>query len=52
VNFLAGKEWTIRKKNVLGLNIRVVGSGGKRYIPIDFAKSQASGETEYDYTYA
>ncbi len=51
-NFLAGKEWTIRKKNVLGFNFRVVTSGGKRYIPIDFAKSEASGETEYDYSHA
>jgi hypothetical protein len=52
VNLLAGKEFTIRKKNVFGMNIRVVTSGGKRYIPIDFAKSEASGETEYDYTQA
>jgi len=52
VNFLAGKEWTIRKKNVLGLNFRTVTSGGKRYIPIDFAKSGASGETVYDYSEA
>ncbi|MCX6275656.1 MAG: TonB-dependent receptor [Bacteroidetes bacterium] len=52
LNTLAGKEWTIKKKNVLGLNFRIVTSGGKRYIPIDFAKSEASGETEYDYTQA
>ena len=52
VNFLAGKEWTIRKKNVFGFNVRVVTSGGKRYIPIDFAKSEASGETEYNYAEA
>jgi len=52
INFLAGKEWTIRKKNVFGFNLRVVTSGGKRYIPIDFVKSEASGETEYDYSEA
>ncbi|CAN5537969.1 carboxypeptidase-like regulatory domain-containing protein [soil metagenome] len=52
VNLLAGKEWTIRTKNVLGFNVRTVTSGGKRYIPIDFAKSEASGETEYDFTEA
>ncbi|MEO8088159.1 MAG: TonB-dependent receptor [Bacteroidota bacterium] len=52
VNFLAGKEWTIRKKNVFGFNLRTVTSGGKRYIPIDFARSEANGETEYDYTEA
>lgn len=52
VNLLAGKEWTIKKKNVLGLNFRIVTSGGKRYIPIDFARSEASGETEYDYSHA
>lgn len=49
VNVLGGKEWTIRKKNVLGLNFRVVTSGGKRYIPIDFNQSAVSGETVYDY---
>jgi len=52
VNFLAGKEWTVRKKNVFGVNFRVVTSGGKRYLPIDFAKSEASGETVYDYSEA
>jgi len=52
LNFLGGKEWTIRKKNVLGLNFRIVTSGGKRYVPIDFAKSEASGETVYDYSEA
>lgn len=52
MNILAGKEWTIKKKNVLGLNFRIVTSGGKRYIPIDFARSEASGETEYDYAHA
>jgi hypothetical protein len=52
VNFLGGKEWTIRKKNVFGLNFRVVSSGGKRYVPIDFDKSAASGETVYDYSEA
>jgi hypothetical protein len=52
VNFLAGKEWTIRRKNVFGFNVRLVTSGGKRYIPIDFAKSEISGETEYDYSQA
>jgi len=52
VNLLAGKEFTVRRKNVFGINMRIVTSGGKRYIPIDFVKSEASGETEYDYSQA
>ena len=47
-----GKEFTVRKKNVFGLNLRIVTSGGKRYIPIDFERSEASGETAYDFTEA
>ncbi len=52
INFLAGKEFTIHKKNVFGFNLRVVTSGGKRFVPVDFAKSAAMGESEYDYTQA
>jgi hypothetical protein len=48
VNVLAGKEWTIKSKNVFAFNVRTVGSGGKRYVPIDFTASQLSGETKYN----
>ena len=47
LNVLAGKEWTIKKKNVLGINFRTVASGGKRYTPIDAVKSVQNGQTEY-----
>ncbi len=46
INVLGGKEWTIKKKNVLGINFRIVASGGKRYTPIDAAKSMQTGQTE------
>ncbi len=52
VNALAGKEWTIKKKNVFAFNFRTVAAGGKRYVPIDFIASQAAGETKYDEVHA
>lgn len=52
VNVLAGKEWTVKKKNVFAFNVRTVGSGGKRYVPINFAASQLAGETKYDESHA
>ncbi len=51
-NLLGGKEWTIRKKNTIAINLKTTYAGGKRYIPIDFAQSQLSGETEYFYNRA
>ncbi|MEI6899825.1 MAG: hypothetical protein WCL00_08105 [Bacteroidota bacterium] len=40
VNLLGGKEWTIRKKNILGVNLKASYSGGEYYIPIDLATSK------------
>lgn len=51
-NLLGGKEWTIRKKNTISINIKTTYAGGRRYIPIDFAASQIAGETEYDEDHA
>jgi hypothetical protein len=48
VNMLGGKEWSIRKKNTISINLKTTVAGGKRFLPIDFAKSQAEGETQYD----
>lgn len=45
---LGGKEWTIRKKNIVGFNFRTVYAGGKRYVPVDIEASQLKGQTEYD----
>jgi hypothetical protein len=35
VNLLFGKEWTIRKKNILGVNLKTSLTGGEWYVPID-----------------
>lgn len=47
-NLLAGKEWTVRKKNVIAVNLKTNYSGGKRYVPVDLIESKLSGQTEYD----
>ncbi|NCA75104.1 MAG: hypothetical protein EOM90_02105 [Alphaproteobacteria bacterium] len=39
VNGLIGKEWTIRKKNILGVNFRASFTGGEYYVPIDLDQS-------------
>lgn len=51
-NALAGREWTIRNKNVIAINLKTTYAGGKRYIPIDLKESQLTGETEYDFDHA
>jgi len=40
INLLAGKEWTIRKKNILGANLKVSVTGGEYYVPIDLEASR------------
>ena len=39
VNLLGGKEWTIRKKNILGVNLKATLTGGEYYVPVDLAQS-------------
>jgi hypothetical protein len=39
INLLGGKEWTIRKKNILGVNMKASYTGGEYYVPIDLDKS-------------
>ncbi len=51
-NALGGKEWTIRKKNTIALNLKLNYAGGKRYKPVDFEKSQLAGTTQYDLDHA
>lgn len=41
LNALAGKEFKIKEKHILALDIKVTYAGGKRYVPIDIAKSIA-----------
>ncbi len=40
VNILGGKEWTIRKKNILGVNLKASLTGGEYYVPIDLEQSK------------
>jgi len=51
-NILGGYEFKIGKHSALTTDLRVVYSGGKRYIPIDIDASIASNFTEYDWTEA
>jgi hypothetical protein len=39
INALGGKEWTIHRKNILGLNLKASFTGGEYYVPIDLQKS-------------
>jgi len=35
INLLGGKEWTIRNRNILGVNLKTSVTGGEWYVPID-----------------
>lgn len=48
VNVLGGKEFQFGTKHTLSLNLKSNFAGGKRYIPIDLAASNAAGETVLD----
>lgn len=52
INLLGGKEWTIRKKNILGFNLKGSFTGGEYYIPIDLQKSIAQHREVLDETNA
>jgi len=41
INLLGGKEWTIRSKNILGVNLKCSFTGGEYYVPIDLEQSVA-----------
>ncbi|NQV02471.1 MAG: TonB-dependent receptor [Bacteroidia bacterium] len=43
VNILGGKEFTIRKKNILGINLKATLTGGEYYVPIDLQASILQG---------
>ncbi|MCX6266446.1 MAG: TonB-dependent receptor [Bacteroidetes bacterium] len=40
INLVGGKEWTIRRKNLLGVNLKASLTGGEFYVPIDLKASQ------------
>lgn len=48
VNLLGGKEWTVRQKNLLGLNLRMTAMGPHWYHPVDEEASHIAGDIVYD----
>lgn len=46
-NLLAGKEFKIGKKNILGIGTKVTTAGGKRYGLVDLAKTNAEKDLIY-----
>ncbi|UBM60294.1 TonB-dependent receptor [Marinilongibacter aquaticus] len=46
-NVTLGKEWTLKKNRVLGLNTRIVWLGGFRDYAIDEGRSEESGQTVF-----
>jgi hypothetical protein len=51
-NALAGKEFKIKEKHILALDVKVTYAGGKRYVPIDLAASIAYKDEVRDGTQA
>lgn len=43
VNVLGGKEWKIRDKNAIALDVKFTAAGGRRYTPFDVQRSIAEG---------
>jgi hypothetical protein len=39
INLLGGKEWTIRKKNIFGVNLKASYTGGEYYVPVNLSES-------------
>jgi hypothetical protein len=42
INLLGGKEWTIKEKNILGVNLKGSFTGGEHYVPVDLQQSIAA----------
>lgn len=42
INLLAGKEWMLKDKNILGISAKVTYMGGLRYTPVLYAESKAA----------
>lgn len=47
-NLIFGKEFTVRKDNILGLNLKASFTGGQYYIPVDLAGSVAQSREVLD----
>ncbi|MDR2907165.1 MAG: TonB-dependent receptor, partial [Bacteroidales bacterium] len=52
VNALGGKEWKIKDKNILSVNLRLAFLGGERCTPVDEAATMAAHELIFDETHA
>lgn len=52
LNVLGGKEFKIKEKHVLALDVKATFAGGKRYVPVDLAASIAYGDEVRDGTQA
>jgi len=48
-NVLAGKEWQIRGKNTLSVNLKGTYAGGRREIPLNIPESQIEKRAIYDF---
>ncbi len=49
-HLLLGKEFRLsNNRDILGLNMKITGAGGKRYVPIDLEKSMEEGHQVYDW---
>ncbi|MBL0047456.1 MAG: TonB-dependent receptor [Bacteroidetes bacterium] len=46
-NALAGKEFTINKKSLISIDVKVTYAGGKREVPIDLEASNLKGSVVY-----
>lgn len=47
-NAVAGKEFTLRNRNIFGVNARFIFAGGNRYIPLDVNRSIEENEHVFD----
>lgn len=52
INLLAGKEWMIKDKNILGVSAKVTYMGGLRYTPVRYDESIAAQWALPDHTRA
>jgi hypothetical protein len=52
VNILAGKEWMLKGKNILGISAKVTHMGGLRYTPVLYEKSMEANWALPDYSRA
>jgi hypothetical protein len=48
LNLLGGKEWTVRNKNLLGINGKIAFFGPYWHQPVDFKATQLSGNIVYE----